>query len=70
LRNFKQIYEQDKLNKVKCEFRDMGLKSKIKTDEQYMVNLIDMTPEKGMMVSHNYEEAVVFNRIACQDARD
>ena len=58
------------MNKVKNEFRDMGLKSKIKTDEQYMVNLVDLTPDKGALVSQNYDEAVVVNRIACADARD
>jgi hypothetical protein len=33
LRNFKQIYEQNKMNAVKNEFRDLGLKSKVKTDD-------------------------------------
>lgn len=46
LRNFKQIYEQDKLNKVKNEFRDLSLKVKIKSDDQYMVNLKDVSPLK------------------------
>jgi hypothetical protein len=30
LRNFKQIYEQDRLNKVKNEFNDLTLKRKIR----------------------------------------
>lgn len=34
------------MNAVKNEFRDLGLKSKIKTDDQYMVNLIEVTPLK------------------------
>ena len=55
LRNFKQIYEQEKLNKVKNEFRDLGLKSKIKTDDQYLVNLVDISPMKFQLVSDNYD---------------
>jgi hypothetical protein len=55
LRNFKNIYEQEKLNKVKNEFRDLGLKSKIKTDDQYLVNLVDISPMKFQLVSDNYD---------------
>ena len=35
-----------------------------------MVNLIDVSPLKGELVSTNYEQSVVVNRVACQDARD
>ena len=58
------------MNAVKNEFRDLGLKSKIKADDQYMVNLIEVTPVKHQLVSDNYEQAVVVNRVACGDARD
>ena len=33
----------------------MGLKSKIKTDDQYLVNLIDILPIKPQLISENYE---------------
>ena len=46
IRNFKQIYEQDRLNKVKNEFNDLTLKRKIRQDEQYLVNLKDVSPVK------------------------
>ena len=46
LRNFKLIYEQEKQNKVKHEFRDLSLKRKIKPDDQYLVNLRDVSPMK------------------------
>jgi hypothetical protein len=34
-----------------------------------MVNLRDVSPVKNQMVSENYDESVVVNRIACGDAR-
>lgn len=34
------------------------------------MNLIDLTPEKAKLVSQNYDQSVVVNRIACGDARD
>jgi hypothetical protein len=46
LRNFKAIYEQDPLNKVKNEFRDLNLKTKIKIDDQYLVNLKEIGNNK------------------------
>lgn len=70
VRNFKLIYEQDKQNKVKNEFRDLSLKRKIKPDDQYLVNLRDVSPLKNQLLSDNYEESLVVNRIACGDARN
>jgi hypothetical protein len=71
LRNFKQIYEQEPKNKVKLEFRDLRLKQNIKREEQYLVNLLDLQPEKDNTdVSVNYENSIVVNRIAAGDARD
>ena len=35
-----------------------------------MVNLMEVTPEKDLPVSDNYETSVVVNRIACGDARN
>ena len=69
LRNFKLIYEQDKQNKVKNEFRDLSLKRKVKPDDQYLVNLRDVSPVKNQLISENYDESVVVNRIGCGDAR-
>lgn len=46
LRNFKLIYEQEKQNKVRNEFRDLSLKRKVKPDDQYLVNLRDVSPMK------------------------
>lgn len=70
VRNFKLIYEQDKQNKVKNEFRDLSLKRKIKPDDQYLVNLRDISPMKNQLLSDNYDESLVVNRIACGDARN
>lgn len=70
LRNFKLIYEQDKQNKVKNEFRDLSLKRRVKPDDQYMVNLKDVSPVKNQLISENYDESVVVNRIGCGDARN
>ena len=47
LRNFRQIYEQDQKNKVKNEFRDLSLKVQVKSDDQYLVNLRDVSPLKS-----------------------
>lgn len=58
------------MNVVKNEFRDLGLKSKIKQDDQYLVDLKEINPLKHQLVSDNYDAAVVVNRIACGDARD
>jgi len=70
LRNFKQIYEQEKFNKVKNEFRDLNLKNRVKVDDQYMVNLREVTPLKKELIPSNYEQAVVVNRIGHGDSRD
>jgi len=45
------------------------LKVNVKTDEQYMVNLMEVSPLRNELVSVNYENSVVVNRIACGDAR-
>jgi hypothetical protein len=58
------------LNKVKNEFRDLSLKVRIKQDDQYMVNLKDVSPLKTKKEMENYEQSVIVNRIACGDARD
>ena len=70
LRNFKQIYEQDARNKVKTEFRDAGLKTNIKQDDQLLVNLMHVTPMKTEVIPSNYEMSIVANKVACGDARD
>ena len=46
------------------------MKRKVKPDDQYLVNLRDVSPVKNQLISENYEESVVVNRIACGDARD
>ena len=48
----------------------MYLKEKIKTEEQYMVNLLDVSPVKKEVVKRQYDECVIVNRVACGDARD
>lgn len=58
------------MNKVKNEFRDLSLKVRIKQDDQYMVNLKDVSPLKTKKEMENYEQSVIVNRIACGDARD
>lgn len=59
------------MNKVKNEFRDLSLKVKIKSDDQYMVNLKDVSPMKdNQLVPDNYSQSIIVNRIACGDARD
>jgi len=45
------------------------LKVNIKSDEQYMVNLMEISPNKNE-ISVNYENSIIVNRIACGDARD
>lgn len=35
-----------------------------------MVNLRDVSPVKNQIISENYDESVVVNRIGCGDARD
>ena len=35
-----------------------------------MVNLLDVSPLKHQVVSENYGQSVVVNRVACGDARD
>lgn len=70
VRNFKNIYEQSCGNLVKREFEYLNLKAKVKIDDQYMVNLRDVSPAKNQLVSDNYENTIICNRIAAQDARD
>lgn len=70
LRNFKLIYEQEKQNKVRNEFRDLSLKRKVKPDDQYMVNLRDVSPMKQEQCMENYDESIVVNRIGGGDARN
>ena len=70
LRNFKQIYEQEAHNKVKNEFRDLSLRRKVKQDDQYMVNLMDVTPVKNAVEDDNYQNSVVVNKIGGGDAAD
>ena len=70
VRSYKQIYEQAPTNKVKNEFKDLNLKEKIKTEDQYLVNLLDVSPLKNQVVSENYENSIIVNRIGCGDARD
>ena len=54
---------------MKNEFRDLSLKRRVKQDDQYMVNLMDVTPVKNALVDENYENSVVCNRVGCGDAR-
>lgn len=42
------------MNKVKNEFKDLNLKEKVKTEDQYLVNLLDVSPLKHQIVSENY----------------
>jgi hypothetical protein len=42
----------------------------VKTDDQYLVNLLEVSPMKNEFVSVNYDNSVVVNRVACGDARD
>ena len=55
VRNFKQIYEAGVTNKLKSEFKDLNLREKVKTDDQYLVNLLDVSPLKHQVVSENYD---------------
>ena len=48
----------------------MSLKVNIKSDEQYMVNLTEISSPKNEIISVNYENSIIVNRIACGDARD
>lgn len=68
LRNFKAIYEQERFNKVKNEFKDLKLKSKVKEDEQFIVDLNEINADNEGEA--NYNNAVITNRIGCGDARD
>jgi len=42
-------------NKLKSEFKDLNLREKVKTDDQYLVNLLDVSPLKHQVVSENYD---------------
>jgi len=55
---------------VKNEFRDLALKNRVKVDDQYMVNLKEITPVKKELISGNYDQAIVVNRVGHGDARD
>jgi hypothetical protein len=69
VRNYKQIYEQAKCNKVKNEFKDLKLKQRVKADDQYLVNLKEMVNHDSISISKNYDKSVVINRVANADAR-
>ena len=68
-RSFKNIYEQERTNIVKKEFNKLRLKTRVKVDDQYMVNLSDIKPVMNELISSNYDKSIVVNRIANQDAR-
>ena len=38
-------------SKLKSEFKDLALRERIKTEDQYMVNLLDVSPVKHEVVS-------------------
>lgn len=61
----------NKLKLLKDEFTQLPLKVNVKQEDQYLVNLLDVQPVKEKeLISANYEEAMVINRIGCGDARD
>jgi hypothetical protein len=45
------------------------LKRKVKQDDQYMVNLMSVTPVKSDLDLDNYDNSIICNRVACGDAR-
>lgn len=68
-RSFKNIYEQERTNLVKKEFKTLRLKNEIKLDDQYLLNINNIKPLKNELISSNYENSLMWNRIGNQDAR-
>jgi hypothetical protein len=48
----------------------LSLRRKVKQDDQYMVNLMDVTPVKNKLIDENYENSIVVNKVGGGDAGD